>query len=249
MEFVDHDRLLRLQRAAKKGDIIHTRQGVFESSPCSVCGFHHKLALSLKKQAPCPATEIGMQYYAKHPKEKQQIENFPLNQVLKATIQTLPSSEKPTTKQKNLSSRSVPKVVKSEEVEGHPHEGQALRPKTSRGKKKKRGLSVDRAKDQSSILDALTWNDVFPEPQLSGSEASSDADSSRDQQDVEAMRRKLVREMFTQEEEALRYRLAKEKEKYYLDTRYGIYSLWKQILCFQGFAVQGKRKGTCRSQI
>ena len=216
MELIDQDRLLRLQRAAKMGNIVHTKQGVFQSTPCSVCGFHHKLSLSLKKQAPCPATEVGMRYYGKHPKEKLLMEIFPLNRVLKASIQTIDSSEKVALRCKKSGSVSLPKVTKSNETENQELSIKAQlasassdsRPKTSRG----------RQEDVNSVFDELNWNDVFLESQVSSSEDSSDADS-KDQEDIDTMRRQLVREMFTQEEEALRYQLAKEKEKYYSDVR------------------------------
>ena len=222
MELIDRDRLLRLQRGAKAGNILHTKRGVFETTPCGVCGFHHKLALSMKKQAPCPATDVGMRYYAKHPREKLLMENFPLNKVLKLAIRTIPNDETSSPpKHRKLSSKSVPKINKSEDYTQSAayhvrrRTCPCIRPKTARGRNpKKRESRADQAKEFT--VDDMTWKDVFDNSQISSSEASSDIDST---QDSDSLRRHLIREMFTQEEEALRYRLAKEKERYHNDMK------------------------------
>lgn len=235
MALIDKDRLLRLQRAARAGNIVHSKHGVFELNPCSECGFHHKLSLSLKKQAPCPATDVGRRYYGRHPKEKLKVENFPLNKVLKTTIQTLPSHEKPIIQalpireksQKSLSSKSLPKVVKSEDavnqndevfVHLQPNHSFTVQPATTRVKRKNKAASSVGTPLNNSFIDNLTWNDVFLESQLSSSTVSSDADS-KENQDADTMRRQLLREMFSQEEEALRLRLAKDKDNYILSMK------------------------------
>lgn len=225
MELIDRDRLLRLQRAAKAGDIVHTKRGVFHLTPCDECGFHHKLSLSLKKQAPCPATDVGKRYYANHPKEKLLLETFPLNKVLKARIQSMQISPR-----KKLISTSLPKVMKSDEkgkmeVLAKTHSAASPhRPKTSKGRLQEAGQSEGRSSKRSPAFNGVSWKDVFYEAGLSSSEASSDADS-KDMQDAGTMRRQLVREMFTQEEEALRFRLAKEREKHYYDVRLVLLSI------------------------
>ncbi len=162
------------------------------------------------------------------------METFPLNKVLKETIQTVSTHEKPTSQHENLSSKSVPKVVRSEEAinQNRPKHSSTPRPKTCRERLKQRASSADRASLKDSFVDSLTWNDVFLESPLSSSEASSDIDSNKDQQDTEVMRRQLIREMFTQEEEALWFRLAKEKEIYYSDMRWAIKDLdLYDVLC------------------
>lgn len=83
MDQMDRDRLLRLQRAAKQGGLIRTKQGVFESNSCCVCGFHHRISLLLKDQQPCPGTEAGVKYYTNHGKERQVLESFVLNKGMK----------------------------------------------------------------------------------------------------------------------------------------------------------------------
>lgn len=79
---IDRDRVQRLKRAAKAGELVLTRYGVFETSQCSVCNTHHRVSLSIDSQGPCPGTEYGKKYYEQHKTEKKLIDSFPLNQQL-----------------------------------------------------------------------------------------------------------------------------------------------------------------------
>ena len=79
MNRLEHDRLTRLQKAARAGELIRTKQGVFETNSCNICGFHHKVSLFLDNQLPCPGTEYGKNFYTSHTELRELIESFPLN--------------------------------------------------------------------------------------------------------------------------------------------------------------------------
>lgn len=219
MDQLDHERHSRLQRSAKSGDIISTKQGVFECTPCAVCGFHHKVTRSLKNQPPCPGTEYGMNYYRKHKTEKHLIESFPLNKLQKRKIGSATGN---VVKQATVDSLSLPSTKFAVDSKNDPESsnfGTLVRPKTARGRLsyKKRSQSTPgtdkKMASRSSSMKAkndpaFSWNDVF---QLSNSE-SSDMEGS--EKEIDTLKRKLMREMFSQEEDTLRSLLVKDKERH-----------------------------------
>lgn len=238
MDQLDRDRLLRLRKATKTGEIVRTKNGVFETSTCSVCGLHHKVSLFLKHQLPCPGTRFGRLYYSTHKEERSLMESFPLDAKLsdqhlknKSLAKTF-SEYKPRAHQEGLKRRvksahsrqnnpdfAIESAVLKEiegvvvkEIEGvavKVIEGVVVKEIESMPEKQEKALFSVKSKER-------TWNDVFS---VSGS-TSDLCDAEGSEKDMEGMRRQLIREMYTQEEEALRLRLAQEKEKDHRDSRY-----------------------------
>lgn len=253
-DILDRDRALRLQRAAQAGEIIRTKNGVFQSSPCTECGLHHRVALSLMKQAPCPATELGMKYYSMHGEELHKMESFSLNKLAKsksyqatnnASRQAGTAKTGNTLLSKTQSwNKSLPRLtVDANEGSGNIHtevrsKSSMGRPKTAQGRlPRRRARSSEhvsrtttnkaRKKETSAAtLGGITWNDIFAESHLN----SVDSSLSVGEKGVGTMRRQLMREMFAQEETALRLRLSQEKEMYYHGTRQVI--LWDKASNF-----------------
>lgn len=224
IQTTDCDRAQRLHIAARSGDIVRTKEGVFQNSPCNDCGSHHKVSRSLRKQAPCPGTEAGKKYFSTHKGEKLRMETASLKKLLQ-------------NRNDRVSERlldNLPKLatVSSRSAEGGKDKSTPVvrskstmeRPKTARGRPappppvptgRTRSASVDQAVSNKSIAEkakkdtfGFSWKDIFSESQLSSE--SSDFEGS--EKSAGTMKRSLVREMFTQEEEALRLVLAKQKE-------------------------------------
>lgn len=59
VEAREQARLQRLRRAARVGDITFTREGVFETKPCSTCGVKHKVASISSPIEPCPGSRLA----------------------------------------------------------------------------------------------------------------------------------------------------------------------------------------------
>lgn len=245
---LDRDRLLRLRKATKTGEIVRTKNGVFETTSCSVCGLHHKVSLFLKHQLPCPGTRFGKLYYSTHKEEKILMESFPLetklsNPLLKQQNKLLAktcSDYKPRTHEAD---EGLKRRVKSAHAK-QSDPGFAVREIESAILKEIGGVEGVAVKEDVDIVKVIedavfegvtetmpgkqeetlfsakfkdrSWNDVF-----SVSETSSDlgADVEGSEKDMVGMRRQLIREMYTQEEEALRLRLAQEQDKNHRDSR------------------------------
>lgn len=246
---LDRDRLIRLQRAARAGQLIRTKQGVFESNSCSVCGFHHKVSLLLKNQPPCPGTDAGVKYYNRNRHERELLESFLLNQGAKIALENgvkvrdflLSASETSLPKGIPEMRATSPSGAKS------PRLPQAKSPRLPRSKSPARGgykspRSVSPAVETERTKGRLLAkrNQQPPAHQTTGPRARAMAAKkgnrqggtpspdnvffgnelgSSDFSDPEGvcekdLERQLMREMYTQEEEALRFRLALEREKH-----------------------------------
>lgn len=69
LEFKEQCRLDRLKRAAKAGDIIFTKEGVFETERCPTCDVHHKVPSTCGGSDPCPYSKL-----ASYPSRKKTLE-------------------------------------------------------------------------------------------------------------------------------------------------------------------------------
>lgn len=217
IQMVDCDRARRLKLAARAGDIVRTKKGVFETSQCNNCGAHHKVPLSLKKEAPCPGTTAGHKYFSTHRGEGTHLQTALLNRLLQNTDKKI--SQRPLD---NPSlSKALPKLPTASPRNNDGKNNFEDRPKTSRGRVpepptgKKRSTSVEHTVSNRIIAERAkqstagpSWRDVFSDTQISSD--SSEFDGS--EKSVGTMQRNLMREMFAQEEEALRLQLVKEKE-------------------------------------
>lgn len=248
---MDHDRLLRLQRAARAGELIHAKQGVFESNSCNVCGFHHKVSLLLKNQPPCPGTEAGAMYYVTHEDERILLESFLLNKGMETGEISILNNKQNGREQtsRSCTERRPSWTVRAKSLgfaqEIYPketgftrrssasprtdvrYETPVKRPATSRGRLLKnrtrqspaylpgygRRASENEENRRGYASEDMPWNALF-ESELGSSDFSDPEDS-----DVDGLNRQLVREMYAQEEAALRSKLAKEKEKHELMMR------------------------------
>ena len=253
LDQLDRDRLLRLRKATKTGEIVRTKNGVFEAATCSDCGLHHKVSLFLKHQLPCPGTRFGKLYYSTHKEEKSLMESFSLDTKLsnlvlkqKKSIAKTRSDYKPQIHQEDSkrlirsaqSGKSNPNIAESvaKEVEGVSVKEIDSVPVKKTGSvtakeiedmvlKEIEGVAVKETvnipENQEETLFSAnpkqrTWNDVF-----SVSETCSDlGDVEGSEKSIGGMQRQLIREMYTQEEEALRLRLAQEQERNNRDSRY-----------------------------
>ena len=59
VEAREKERLRRLRRATRAGDITFTRDGIFEAKPCSACNVQHKVAPILSPTDPCPGSWLA----------------------------------------------------------------------------------------------------------------------------------------------------------------------------------------------
>lgn len=77
LECRENNRLERLKAAAKSGDIVFTKDGVFESKPCPSCGAYHKLPSLCNVNEPCPCSKIAnsqlKKYSAKTSEKKSKV--------------------------------------------------------------------------------------------------------------------------------------------------------------------------------
>lgn len=55
LNHLEQSRLERLRRAARVGEIVFTKHGVYETHQCDYCCMHHKVPPSLLSQTHCPA--------------------------------------------------------------------------------------------------------------------------------------------------------------------------------------------------
>ena len=65
LECREKHRLDQLKSAAKAGDVIFTKHGVFESKPCPSCGILHKVPSLSSVDEPCPCSKLA----SHHPKK------------------------------------------------------------------------------------------------------------------------------------------------------------------------------------
>jgi hypothetical protein len=229
MNQLDHYRLRRLQRAAEAGELIRAKQGVFESNSCSFCGFHHKISFLTEYQPPCPGTETGVKYYNTHKEEREALESFVLNKGLKTGEVNRPESKRQRGVVQGAKDVALPKIPK-------PGRTSPVIPRTAtKAKPPPPTPPVGRSKapkEQNLVSNNRTLKSPIHEPPP-GKKAATGNGTCRHgythhtpiegelchtepekTEDVVGTRRQMVREMFIQEEEALRTRLAKEREKY-----------------------------------
>lgn len=217
---MDQDRALRLRLAAKMGDIVHTNEGVYQSDPCNDCKKHHRVSLSLTKQPPCPHTEAGMQYSRAHKERRLSIETAPLTTLLhkKGILASDTSSSRPF--QPRLAAPGT--TMSRSKIKIRPQSSQTARGRLQPHRKAYTSTSAEQLgykRGEGRERGGITWNDIFQEGHLSTTNSwTSDIDGSS-VKSVESQRRDLVREMYAQEEEALRLLLVKEKEMHNQSVR------------------------------
>lgn len=268
------------------GDIVHTKQGVFQNQPCAECKAHHKVSLSLKAQPPCAKTAAGVDYLARHKGEEIDIQTSTLERLLlkdkknsqkkmmdSASSKSLPPklckalsspSNKSLTMQNTpirmaVSDRSVPRLEISSPRDKPLPPISPERPNSAQGRlgsipreikemtpvppktldktlgirrrmvaaQRQRSASLERDLSNKTIAEKakmqggkLGWKDIFSDSQLSSD--SSDLEGS--ERSMGAMGRSLMREMFAQEEEALRLRLVKDKQTHQQNLRQAAFS-------------------------
>ncbi len=229
---VDRARVDRLRRAAKVGEVIFTKQGIFESTVCSACNYHHKLTSILNTTTPCPATEYGRKYYSDHVTERNSMESFPLNKLLNMKRTSPPVTGEPVVKKALpiLRDQKPAGLVRPKTAGIQGQRARTMKPATSSDQ-----FSLSRSKTPSAYggcssitntattssssmgvesIESSTDDDFLKEmvfPQFSFSDWSN---LDKTEAEIEEMKRRLYREMFLQEEEALRIRLTKDRERY-----------------------------------
>ena len=57
----EQSHLRHLSKAARAGEVMFTKDGVFESSPCEECDIYHQVAppLTTNTNPPCPSSSLG----------------------------------------------------------------------------------------------------------------------------------------------------------------------------------------------
>ena len=230
----DRDRALRLRLAARAGKIVHTNQGVFQKQPCTDCGAQHKIPLSLRKQAPCSRAP-GKRYYSTYRPEKfrkdcqkgngnrRQISEILLDNQ-SSTVRTLPKIPHFNYKETKAGKRDF---QSSSQLTRSQSSLEQARPKTSRGGQAQVArphsaatfghLMPDVTLPQHAKSDVpnLSWKEIFSDSHIS----SNSSDTEGSDKSVPSMKRDLMREMFAQEEAALRNLLASQKERHQQNQR------------------------------
>ena len=209
---LDHARIQRLRRAARVGQIVFTKQGIFETVECKECKTHHKLNPSLRLPNPCPASEFGKKYHMKH------VHKLSARHMLVTCPVRL----------NNTSIQTQTKIGAAGGEDANPPVVLLTRPKTARGRdsKKQRPFNLPECHDDSSSPTSpnrasdtdKTMSDSFmsSDSQVHMPEIVPVQNSSSDwsSEYEEEMAREVFREMFSQEEDALRIRLARDKERF-----------------------------------
>ena len=215
MSQLDRARLQRLRRAAKVGEIIFTREGVFESTACGVCNTHHKVAPFLRLQSPCPGRRKYTSENWATLTRSNQLKTH-LNKRKAAFQNSIMTSDQ-------TQGQSLPKIQNKLVGKGND------RPKTADEKQTKlaiperipRRRSFTVTTDQHSprkpvqtlkVENIDYTSDGFSSVGQLGPSEFSDYECSGGEADH--MKRQICREMYLQEEEALRLCLGRDREKY-----------------------------------
>ena len=59
MDCKEKNRLDRLKRAAKSGDVTFTKYGVFETKRCPECDVYHRVPSVCSMNEPCPCSTLA----------------------------------------------------------------------------------------------------------------------------------------------------------------------------------------------